>query len=227
MRLQRARLNMKESGGLPFNIRFFSEGESVEGTGNGGEPKDEWEQPVEGKRSGSDSFSKADVDRMMKESREAGRKSALKAFGFGSEEEAKQASGLLKALLDSRKTEEQKRQEAAEESVRKIGEYEKRAVAAENRLTCVLSGVKADAVDDVMALAAPKITETNTLESVLKDMRKSERYASFFGGTSEGTGTQPGHSRGQKDMDLVGFYEKHLSELKNESGKTGRPSFFD
>ena len=47
-----------------------------------------------------------------------------------------------------------------------------RAAAAEAKLACVTAGVQKDSIDDVLAIAAAKVTDDKNLDAVLEEMKK-------------------------------------------------------
>ena len=218
---------------LPYNLQFFAKNDNPDNEGS--ETNDN--QEVEGEEgkddqtnSGEKTFTQEEVTRMMTREKKEGRNAAIKALGFENEEEAKKAASLLKALLDSQKSEKEKAEEEKNDAVNQKSDAEKRASEAEAKLTCFLSGVNKDSIDDVLSIALPKVTEDKDLSKVLEDMNKNNRYASFFKGNSggkggdKGNGNAPGHS-GKEGEDEKGSYGKRLGS-QNKPTKERKSSYF-
>lgn len=218
---------------LPLNLQFFAEDDnpddkdSAQDNKQGGNDDGGKDDQTD---SGKKTFTQEEVTRMMTREKKEGRNAAIKALGFENEEEAKKAASLLKALLDSQKSEKEKAEEEKNDAVNQKSDAEKRASEAEAKLTCFLSGVNKDSIDDVLSIALPKVTEDKDLSKVLEDMKKNNRYASFFEGNSggkggdKGTGNPPGHSD-KEGEDEKGSYGKRLGS-QNKPAKEKKSSYF-
>lgn len=224
---------------LPMNLQFFASkdddnnddvnaGETGnEGDGNADDSDDDIDDDNTGKddkgKASSKTFTQAEVTAMMTREKKEGRKALLKQLGFKSEAEAKSAIALYNALVDSQKTEEQKNKEAADGLETAKTEAEKRAEAAEDKLACVIAGVKKDSIDDALAIAKLKVTEEKSLDKVLAEMKKETRYAGFFGeddgDKDDGTGSEPGHSKNNKDNKKGSYGSKLAKETQSSSKK--------
>lgn len=213
---------------LPMHLQFFAdkdEEEEVEEDPQGTD--DEGSGDEDGKSDPPEkTFTQAEVIAMMTKEKKEGRKAMLKQLGFKTEAEAKQAVALYTALLDSQKSDEEKSKEKNDGLEVAKTEAEKRAEAAENKLSCVMAGVKKDAVNDVLAIAQLKVTEEKDLDKVLSEMKKDQRYASFFGSEEDGkdgTGSEPGHT--SKTKESKGGMGKRLAEASVQSKKKGSSYF--
>lgn len=238
---------------LPFNLQFFADGgstskEDTKGAaenndGNDDEEGEEEELEDEGEDGDSEedtgkktktkdkklSLTQTQLTRMMAKEKKEGRKSILSKLGFKSEEEAQSAAKLLSTLLESQKTDEQKKADA-EKNLQSANE---RALMAEYKLSCVLNGVSKDSIDDVLAIAMSKVDEDTTLDDVLESMKKEARYKGFFQdgssseeGESKGTGRTPNQKKGSKTNN--GEYGKTLAE-RNRPGASkteGKKTYF-
>lgn len=233
---------MKKKNLLPFNIQFFAEGDAggessekpgADGGEGSGSGTGEGSNGGEGSGSGSaeKTFTQDQVTQMMAREKRQGRSAALKDLGFKSEKEAKDAIKLLNVLLDSQKTPEDKASEKAKGALDEKEAAERRATAAENKLSCLMAGVNNDSIDDALAIALLKVTEEKNLDKVLSEMKKEKKYASFFGGGSEGgegTGSTPGHSKGGSGSNSpsAGDYGKRLAESYTPAKAQKKSSFF-
>ena len=232
----------KELKGLPFNLQFFAdgngdEGQNGDGQANGNEDSKggddsqnkTGEDNGEQNKGAEKTFTQKQVSEMMAKEKKQGKQSILNSLGFKTEQEAKDAMSLLKALQDSQKSEEQKQKEANDAAVAEKEKAEQRAILAESKLSCVENGVNKESIDDVLTIAMSKVTDDKSLDDVIADMKKEKRYASFFvdgnEGGSNGTGTTPSHSSSKKQNE--DDYGKKLAERYNakQSGDT-KSKFF-
>lgn len=179
---------------LPMDLQFFAE-DGAEDENDGNEGTQNVENGKEGKDEGEKMFTQSQVSAMMAKEKKEGKASAIKSLGFSSEKEAKDAIALLKALQDSQKSEEEKLDDVKAKSDDKLKEVESRALAAESKLVCLENGVDKDCLDDVLAIASAKIDDDNSLEDVIKAMKKDAKYASFFVTTNKNTGRTPGNNQ--------------------------------
>lgn len=176
-------------------------------------------------------FTQKQVNRMMAKEKREGRKSAYTSIGFENEEEAKKAAAFFKAYNDSQKSEEDKHNEEKKNLEDGKTSAEKRAEEAEAKLACIMAGVNKESVEDIMAIAKMKITEDDSLEDVLAEMKKQPRYASFFSNSNEdgqkddGTGHDSGHNRRKKED--KGSFGKRLAETNKSKSSEKKKSFFD
>ena len=209
---------------LPFNLQFFAEGgddSTNDGEQNGNDSEDVNDvQNGSGdnqNKSAEKTFTQKQVSEMMAKEKKQGKQSILNALGYKTEQEAKDALSLLKALQESQKSEEQKQEEAKKAALDEKEKAEQRAMVAEAKLSCIENGVNKDSVDDVLTIAMSKVTDDKSLDDVIADMKKEKRYASFFveanGGSSNGTGSTPSHSSSQNKGESN--YGKQLAERFN------------
>ena len=217
---------------LPFNLQFFAEPDSGKESDDEKEPDDENGEPDQDDSGVEKTFTQKEVNAMMAKEKRQGKNSVLKNLGFNSEEDAKKAFNLLKALTDSQKTAEQKVIEEKDEAVKGKDKAEERAIKAENKLACLMAGVSKDCIDDVLAIASAKVDEDNELSDVLEDMKKNKKYALFFEESDKhddevnddhkGTGAKPKNNKGIKDEPC------NLGErlAKNSSKPVKKSSYF-
>ena len=148
-------------------------------------------------------YSQEDVNRMMANEKRQGRSSVLRELGIDPED--KDGIKNAKATLDSHKTQQQLDSEALTNEKTARAEADKRAVTAERKLSLVTSGCKKEFVDEVMALASAKVTDTVDFDAAIKAVK--EKCPAFFeeDGGDPGTGGGQGHRRqqqGKKPGDL-------------------------
>jgi len=221
---------MKNKTMLPMMLQFFADDSSTdandsnkdnpagENNNNGNNPKDQTDN------SGEKTFTQAQVSAMMAKEKNEGKKSMLKSLGFNTEEEAKDAFKLLKALKDSQKSAEDIVNEDKEKLQKDLDEANKKAKEMESKVACLENGVDTSSVNDVLAIAASKVTDNKSLSDVIKEMKKDNKYSSFFT-SSKGTGSNPGHSNSSDNS--TGEYGKKLAERNKPSNKETKTSYFE
>ena len=213
---------------LPWNLQFFAEddGSDDSGTGdNGGSGED---QNSGDDNSGEKTFTQTQVSAMMTREKNEGKRSILKSLGFNNEDEAKKAMEAYNAFMNHNKTEGEKNSDDVKKANEEKNESELRAIAAENKLTCFECGVNKDSIDDVLAIASTKVTESKNLEQVLKEMKKENKYSSFFNTSDQsnsGTGRNPGHQKGGTSGE-AGELGKRLAGLSSGQSKDQKSNFF-
>lgn len=234
---------------LPYNLQFFG------GNDKGGNPDEESgkkgdsgvednDDPEEDEEDSDDeepeekTFTQAEVTAMMTAEKKKGKRAMLKALGFKDE---KEAQGVLKGYrdyLETQKSDEDKKNEREEELKSSKSAAEKRAEAAENKLTCIMAGVNKESIDDVLAIAMVKVEEDDDLEleDVLEQMKTQKKYKGFFDvdkddsgddeGKEKGTGRGPGKDR--KKPEVPENYGRSLAEkqLQSRGQKEGKKSSY-
>jgi hypothetical protein len=191
---------------LPMHLQFFADGGTgaADGAGDseGGENDDD---NSDGKEAGDQNQNKAgdnktltqaELNAMMKKEKDSGKRAILKELGLTDPKEI----AKVKALLDSQKTEQEKKDEALTTAKNEAAEAKKEAAHLSNKFTAMGEGVKLEVVDDVIAIATLKVTETKDLKAVIAEMKTNAAYASFFtdgssAGSSNGTGTGVGSGK--------------------------------
>lgn len=197
---------------LPLNLQFFAE------DGESGSENENTEPDVsENLEPDVKTFTQDEVNSLLASTKREAKKNVLSSLGFKSEAEAKNSISMLNKLLD---------EDSTDNSVdNKEDENEKRALAAESKLTCLLAGVDKDSIDDVIAIANKKVTKEKDLSKVLEEMKEEKRYSSFFCEDNKGTGSDPGHS-GNTD-DNSDSYGKRVASMNKSSSSNGKSNFFD
>lgn len=138
------------------------------GKGKGGDDK--------GGKSGK-TFTQEQVNKMMTREKNQGRSAALKELGIDPKDSKMVA--MVKALIESQKTDEQKAAEKDAENQTKMNEAEQRAQVAEAKAEAMMLGVKTQYVDDVVTLALAKMTEDSDLKTIIGEFKT--KYPVWFG----------------------------------------------
>ena len=193
-----------------MNVQFFADGgdgsSSTTDGGNGtsGGTGDQSQSNTSGDNKAEEkAFTQTELNTIAANEKRQGKQSMLKELGFKDETDAKAQMEEYAKWKASQKTPEQLAQEKAQQSADTASEAEKRAAAAENKLALMLAGVNKDSLDDALAIASLKVTESKNLDAVLKEMQGQDRYKGFFATTQEsgtqgskGTGSSVGNAKG-------------------------------
>lgn len=122
-------------------------------------------------------FTQEQVNKMMTREKNQGRSAALKELGIDPKDSKMVA--MVKALIASQKTDEQKAAEKDAENQTKMNEAEQRAQVAEAKAEAMMLGVKTQYVDDVVTLALAKMTEDSDLKTIIGEFKT--KYPVWFG----------------------------------------------
>lgn len=158
-------------------------------------------------------FTQEQVNRMMTREKKQGRIAALKELGIDPKDT--KAVALVKALVESQKTDEQKAAEKAAEDSAKQSESERRVLIAEAKAEAMVAGVQPQYVDDIIALVMSKMGDDGDgdMKSIIGEYKT--KYPVWFekpdddksGGKGnkktgqKGTGSSVKSSAGDKDKE--------------------------
>lgn len=126
-------------------------------------------------------FTQEQVNKMMTKEKNQGRNAVYKELGINPKDT--KAIAMVKALIDSQKTDEQKAAEKESENESKITEAEQRAMFAEAKAEAMMLGVKTQYVEDVVTLALAKMTEDSDLKTIIGEFKT--KYPVWFGESEE------------------------------------------
>lgn len=232
--------NRKKNAFIPFNLQFFAEpddgsGQQSDDGNNGGQEKGK-ENVTDGNGNGNGSekekertFTQTEVNRMMTKEKKEGKQSILNSLGFKTEEDAKNAFNLLKALQDSQKSDSDKKEEEKNTAIQGKQEAEKRAEIAEAKLSCIVNGVDKDSVEDVLTIAFARVSDDKSLDDVISEMKTQAKYSSFFTKEKDdgqnGTGSNPKNN--SNDDGKNADYGKIIAEkYASKTGTENKSKFF-
>lgn len=142
-------------------------------------------------------FTQDQVNHMMAREKKQGRAAALKELGIDPKDT--KAIAMVKALIESQKTEEQKAAEKAAEENERQSEAERRAIVAEAKAEAMMIGVQPQYVADVVDLALAKMGEDGDLKSIIGDFKT--KYPMWFNTEDDdgkGSSSKGGKKAGQK-----------------------------
>ena len=188
--------------------------ENTPDTNNGGDPT----QPVspQGEKGVSTpegvqaekTFTQKELDEIVKQRLERQKKG----------QPSKEEMDAFHKWQDSQKTAEQLSAEKISAAESRAAEAEKKAAAAEAKAYAYSKGVNVEAVDDVIALAIPKVDDNTTMEKAIEAV--IAKYPSFCSAKSEApkgitTGVSFGNGGGSQLSGVeAAFYAKN-PDLKN------------
>ena len=114
-------------------------------------------------------FTQEQVTKMMTKEKNQGRAAAMKELGIDPKDT--KAMAMVKALLDSQKTDEQKDAEKLSAEAAALAEAEQRAVKAEVKAEAMQLGVQPKFVEDVVTLALSKLTDDGDLKTLIGELK--------------------------------------------------------
>lgn len=126
-------------------------------------------------------FTQEQVNKMMTREKNQGRNAVYKELGINPKDS--KSIAMVKALIDSQKTDEEKQVEQESENQTKITEAEERAKVAEAKAEAMMLGVKTQYVEDVVTLALAKMTDDSDLKTVIGEFKT--KYPVWFGESDE------------------------------------------
>lgn len=187
--------------------------ENTPDTNSGGDPTqavkgNSPEKAVSTNEGAEKTFTQAELDEIVKQRLERQKKG----------QPSKEEMDAFHKWQDSQKTAEQLSAEKISAAESRAAEAEKKASAAEAKAYAYSKGVNAEAVDDVIALAIPKVDDNTTMEKAIEAV--IAKYPSFCSAKSEvpkgiTTGVSFGNGGGSQLSGVeAAFYAKN-PDLKN------------
>ena len=174
----------EEKKNINSNEEEIEENEDVEDqndnkddSGKSGDDKSGKDNDKGSKGNTGKTFTQEQVSRMMTREKNQGRNAALKELGIDPKDSKMVA--MVKALIESQKTDEQKAAEKDAENQTKMNEAEQRAQVAEAKAEAMMLGVKTQYVEDVVTLALAKMTEDSDLKTIIGEFKT--KYPVWFG----------------------------------------------
>lgn len=164
-----------------------------------------------GKKSDEKTFTQDQVNKMMTREKNQGRNAALKDLGIDPKDD--KTIKMVKAFLDSQKTEEQKAAEKQSEDQTKVNEAEQRALVAEVKAEAMMLGVKAQYVDDVVTLVLSKLTDDSDMKTIIGEFKT--KYPVWFGESDDEDNKGKDKGKGKTGQKGTG------SSVNTDKGKKG------
>lgn len=172
-------------------------------------------------------FTQDQVNRMMTREKNQGRNAVYKELGINPKDS--KAIAMIKALLDSQKTDEEKAAEEKAENQSKMNEAEQRAQFAEAKAEAMMLGVKTQYVEDVVTLALAKMTEDSDIKTIIGEFKT--KYPIWFGESEnndnnksktgqKGTGSTIKSSKENKGQETKSFGARLAAQRRSSSKKS-------
>lgn len=157
-------------------------------------------------------FNQDQVNRMMTREKNQGRAAALKELGIDPKD-AKTVA-MVKAFIESQKTDEQKDAEQKAANARTEQENARRILVAEAKAEAMVAGVQPKFVDDIVTLVVAKMGDDTDLKTLIGEFKT--KYPTWFEVSDEddkgGKGGSGGKKTGQRGTG---------SSVKGDSGSKG------
>lgn len=155
-------------------------------------------------------FTQEQVNKMMTREKKQGRLAALKELGIDPKDT--KAVAMVKALLESQKTDDQKAAEKAADDARAKAESDRRVLIAETKAEAMVAGIQSQYVDDIVALVLAKVgdDEDSDLKAIIGEYKT--KYPAWFKEAEEdGTDKSKSKKAGQRGTG---------SSIKSNSGNS-------
>lgn len=162
-------------------------------------------------------FTQEQVNKMMTREKNQGRSAALKELGIDPKDSKMVA--MVKALIESQKTDEQKAAEKDAENQTKMNEAEQRAQVAEAKAEAMMLGVKPQYVDDVVTLALAKMTEDSDPKTIIGEFKT--KYPVWFGESEDDDKGGKDKGKGKTGQKGTGSSVKTSKEDKGKGEEKG------
>lgn len=123
-------------------------------------------------------FTQEQVNKMMAKEKNQGRNSVLSDLGIDPKDKA--AIAALKTLIESQKTDEQKKNDEAAAEQKRIAELENKAMIAEIKAESLMLNVQPQYADDIVTLALSKMASSpeSELTDILGEFKT--KYQAWF-----------------------------------------------
>lgn len=190
---------------LPLNLQFFAEGGEIGDQTPANEQSGEQENETDtaSEKAEEKIFRQEDVNNIVAREVKKTQEKLLKELGIDDFENAKEGLQKFREWQESQKTEQEKQQEKLQEL-----QTNNETLASENanlkaQLSAVKQGVKADSVEDVIALAERLVNDETTIDDAIKQV--IEKYPYFSENVSEEEQEQkPKFTRGRHSKENSG-----------------------
>lgn len=158
--------------------------DQVQGTGDQAKTGDDKDQSTGDKsneganKEPEKTFTQEQVNKMMAKEKNQGRNSVLSDLGIDPKDKA--AIAALKTLIESQKTDEQKKNDEAAAEQKRIAELENKAMIAEIKAESLMLNVQPQYADDIVTLALSKMASSpeSELTDILGEFKT--KYPAWF-----------------------------------------------
>lgn len=198
---------------IPFNLQFFAaegtkgeesvedenieDGQEGQQDANEDEVKDDKGGTKDDKKTSKSSgktFTQEQVNRMMAREKNQGRDAALRELGIDPKDS--KMVNMMKAFIESQKTDEQKDAEQKAAEAKELREANERALRAEAKAEAMQLGVKPQYVDDIITLVLNNMTDDADLKTLIGEYKT--KYPVWFGVVDDDEDGSKAQKTGQK-----------------------------
>lgn len=183
---------------------------------SGKDDKSDKDKSGDDKGKSGKTFTQEQVNKMMTREKNQGRNAALRELGIDPKDSKMVA--MVKAFIDSQKTDEQKAAEKDAENQTKMKEAEQRAQVAEAKAEAMMLGVKTQYVEDVVILALAKMTEDSDLKTIIGEFKT--KYPVWFGESEDDDKGGKDKGKGKTGQKGTGSSIKASKEDKGKEEKS-------
>lgn len=229
---------------IPLDLQFFAEKETdskddSEGDEEEGEEEEEGEgedgdqtkgsgknSDKSGGKKSSKTFTQEQVNKMMTREKNQGRNAVLRELGLDPKDS--KAIAMVKAIIDSQKTDEEKAAEKESQTQQQLREASEKALKAECKAEAMALGAKREFVDDIVVLVMAKYEEGAEVSTLIGEVKT--KYKSFFEGDGDdeeekstgkkGTGSSLKKDKGKKGEDTKGLGSRLAAQRVGTAKKT-------
>lgn len=169
--------NNKNQNGEELDVELDSQ-DGAEGTGADNNDNDDKGSKGSGNNNGATekSFTQSQVTRMMTREKNQGRNAAFKELGIDPKDS--KMVNMVKAMIESQKTDEQKAAEQKSAEQAALEEANHKAAVAEAKAEAMMLGIKKNFVDDAVTLAMSKMTDDSDLKTIIGELKT--KYPIWF-----------------------------------------------
>lgn len=174
------------------------------------------------KSGGSDkkgkTFTQEQVTKISTREKNQGRAAAFKELGIDPKDT--KTMNLVKAFLNSQKTDDEKAAEEKAETQRQSNEQAQRLAIAEAKAEAMVQGANPQHVDDLVTLALAKVGDDSDLKTVIGELKT--KYPVWFGKSEEDDSDEKG--KGKTGQRGTGSSVSGKDKNNNKKGDDGKQS---
>lgn len=213
-----------------IGLQFFAEG--GDGNGSNGDPGEgsnnqqqnqQSQQNNQNQQQEGKTYTQEQINSMMAKEKRTARQAILKELGLEYKDDKDFTTQManIKKTIDAGKTQQQLDSEAKKAAETARDEATAKATQLEMKVAALSAGVNPEYVDDIITLAASKVTEEKPIEKVVEEMKT--KYPTMFGETQKSSGTG-GSNRGSNRKTSEEGLGARLAKSHKTSG--GKSSYF-
>ncbi|GAQ18028.1 phage protein [Oceanobacillus picturae] len=162
---------------LPMNLQFFADESEADQTEQSGGQEETQQTDTTAEKVEEKNFSQEDVNNIAAKQAKKAQEKLLKQLGIEDFDNAKEGMKQFKEWQDNQKTEQQKQQETLDKLQKNHDITSKENATLKAQLSAMKTGVKAESVEDVVALAERLVNDDVTMDDAIKQV--VEKYPHF------------------------------------------------